>query len=49
MGQQQSEPRIYGKFIGEEKPGETRVLQHVMKIKKPDDPGTMLEEFQYMQ
>lgn len=47
MGQTQSEPRTYAKFVGEAKPGETKVLQHVMTILKPDDPGTLLEEFQY--
>lgn len=46
MGQSQSEPRTYATFTGEEKVGETRVLRNVMDLIKPDDPGTLLEEFQ---
>jgi hypothetical protein len=45
MGAKQSSPRIYAKFEGEKKEGESRVLRHVMNILKPTDPGTMLEEF----
>jgi len=45
MGGKQSSQRIYAKFEGEKKEGESRVLKHVMEILKPTDPKTMLEEF----
>ena len=35
MGQSTSSPIQYGVFIGEEKPGETRVLRHVEIGDKP--------------
>lgn len=47
MGGNNSNARVYAKFEGETKEGESRVLRHVLKTLKPTDPKTMLEEFQY--
>lgn len=44
MGSTESTEKVYGKFQGEEKPGESRVLRHVMTILQPGEPQTMLEE-----
>lgn len=47
MGKSHSVPRIYAKFEGEPKVGESRILRHSMTLVKPDDPETMLEELEY--
>lgn len=45
MGTQESVPRVYAKFEGKAKPGESKVLRHVMDVMDPGGPKTMLEEF----
>ena len=47
MGSSQAIPRIYAKFEGETKPGESQILRHVMTLLNPGDPQTMLEELEY--
>ena len=46
MGAGESKEIKYANFIGESKPGESRVLKHSMDILKPTDPQTMLEELE---
>ena len=48
MGVEQSTSRIYARFEGDKKEGESRILKHVVQGIKPGDPQTMLEEFEYL-
>ncbi len=46
MGKTVSTPRVYATFSGPTKPGESRILHHVMPALKPDEPQDMLTELE---
>ena len=46
MGGSQPEEKVYAKFEGESKPGESRVLRHVLTVIHPADPKSMLEQLE---